>query len=743
MPGVIERAILERWADEVIGQDEERLRPFRADDRDHYVEEFRTLDRDLIEHARARVVRACNAIRPTTTAGSAGIIEREANKKKKHMPVRELMRKAGPTVQALKPCFMMSPRTVSQFLPPTMHFDIVIFDEASQVRPSDAINCVYRSSQLIVAGDQKQLPPSSFFEKVSLDEDDEYEEEQFDEFESVLDQCKASGSIRSLPLRWHYRSKHEDLITYSNYSFYSENPLFTFPGATQEAPDLGVEFVHVPDGIYRRGGPRDNIVEAGKVVERVLFHAEQHPELSLGVVAFSEAQAAAIEVELERRREEKPWLDEFFNDDRLRGFFVKNLENVQGDERDIMIFSIGYGRDETGKFTLQFGPLNKRGGHRRLNVAITRARRRVEIVSSVSAADFGGDARSEGVRHLKRYLDFAERGRAAVAMELDDSGGDVESPFEEEVARTIRSWGYEVVPQVGAADYRIDLGVRDPERPGRFLLGVECDGAMYHSSKVARDRDRLRHQILEGLDWQLHRIWGTAWYRYRAAEEQRLREVIEGARSSVAAPRRRPMRSAPAEVEFEDVDLSERPDWAVPYIIASPRAPQWWIEMHEPSARPEISRMIKQVVEVEGPVSYETVLRRVREAWGVGRSGSRIRTSFDQALRSLRGQVRRYSDGFLRLPESASKTVRVPVDGEPTTRRDVEEVPPEEIRLAASMVVRDARSITRNELTSVVARTFGWNRRGPDIAAALEKAVDALVAEGSLERHAEHIRPKP
>lgn len=535
VPGVIERACLHRWIDHYLQDDAERLGHLRADQLTPLAEEFRELDREYVRHAAAKVIEACNARRPRTALGGAGTIKREAEKKKRHMPVRRLLEETSEVAQRLKPCFMMSPLTVSQFLPPEMRFDCVIFDEASQVRPSDAVNCIYRGKSLVVAGDEMQLPPTSFFEVMTGDDGEEWEEDQFDEFDSILHLCKAGSGLRELPLRWHYRSQHESLITYSNEAFYAsrQRPLVTFPGAVQEADDLGVEFILVPDGVYRRGTTRDNPIEAAKVVERVLHWArysiERKLDLTVGVVAFSEAQATAIETELETRRRELPELDSFFGEDRLDGFFVKNLENVQGDERDVMLFSIGYGRDEVGKFTMNFGPLNREGGKRRLNVAISRARRRVEVVSSVDSSDFPAEINAEGVRHLQRYLDYAKRGVEALALDIGPSELDAESPFEEEVLRVVRSWGYDCQPQVGVAEYRVDIGVRNPARPGEFVLGIECDGAMYHSSKVARDRDRLRQEVLQRLGWRIHRIWGTAWYRNREDQEVRLREAIESA----------------------------------------------------------------------------------------------------------------------------------------------------------------------------------------------------------------------
>ncbi len=535
VPGVIERAALERWADSILRSDG-RLAVRRPEDRDELVREFASLDRRSISTAAARVIDACNRRVTPRMSAALNVIRREAQKQRRIMPIRRLLSDTAPAALALKPCFMMSPLAVSQFLDSEIKFDVVIFDEASQVRPADAVNCIYRGHQLIVAGDQKQLPPTEFFAKATTDEGtDDWNDEQTEDFESVLDLAKASGVVQSIPLRWHYRSRHEDLISFSNHAFY-DGKLVTFPGAHATGPDVGVELFKV-DGIYRRGTSSDNPIEAEKVVERVVFHAQHHPTLTLGVVAFSEAQASLIDARLQQARAEHPEVDRMFSGDRLTSLFVKNLENVQGDDRDIIIFSVGYGRDEDGKFALAFGPINKNGGWRRLNVAITRARRRVEVVSSITAEDFPAGVSNRGAKALRDYLDFAARTEnklLALRTSIDQTGGDPESPFEEEVARVIRSWGYEVVPQVGSAGYRVDIGIRHPSHSGRFILGIECDGAAYHSSKVARDRDRLRQEVLEGLGWRLYRIWGPAWYRTRALQEAKLRRAIEDAAGRVA-----------------------------------------------------------------------------------------------------------------------------------------------------------------------------------------------------------------
>jgi len=736
LSAVLRRSALESWVD-AIRKNDQRLRMFLSKDRDHLAASFKELDRRFIEVAAAKVIATCNAKRPTLGAGAAGLIAAEAYKQKRHMPIRRLIEQAAPVVQALKPCMMMSPLSVSQFLPPTMRFDLVIFDEASQVKPADAINCVYRGRQLVIAGDQKQLPPTPFFDKLDSDSGDEWEEEQLEEYESVLDVAKGSGALRAMALRWHYRSQHEDLITYSNYSFY-DGQLITFPSANIHGPDVGVELIAVP-GVYRRGGGRDNPIEAAKVVERVLFHVREHPHLSIGVVAFSEAQASTIENEILRCSEESPELRVMLDGDRLHGGFVKNLESVQGDERDIIIFSIGYGRDEAGRFTLQFGPLNKLGGHRRLNVAITRARRRVEVVSSIEAADFVGDLRSEGVRHLRRYLDFAARPEnrlAALGVELGPSGRDSESPFEEEVARVVRSWGYDVVPQVGCGDYRIDMAVKHPVHLGRYSLGIECDGAMYHSSRVARDRDRLRQEVLARLGWtNLHRIWGLAWYWNRGQEEVRLRRAIE--RAIEGQPNSEPVRSVdPSEPEELTIELSKTPAWVVAYEVVTPGQPRTTAAIHEGTAQSDLQRMILEVVTGEGPVATELVLQRVRERWGMNRAGSRARSAFDTALRAARrrGEIISESDGFLALPSQSTPVVRAGNQSDPETIRTIHEIPPSELKEAIVRFVREVYSISEDELTARVSSVFGWNRRGSDIAGEFRKIVRKLVTAGVLRR---------
>ena len=728
--GVIERSVLERWSDEIIAADP-RLSTLAATERDKLVERFRALDAALVENASAQVINACSERRPTTVAGVAGFIQREAQKKTRHKPIRQLLGETKEVALRLKPCFMMSPLTVSQFLPSDLVFDVVIFDEASQVKPADAANCVYRGRQLIVAGDQKQLPPSNFFDAVSAGGSDEYDEEQPEVFESVLDVCRASGLV-ALPLLWHYRSQHESLITYSNYSFY-KGQLLTFPGAKERADDVGVVFIPA-DGVYRRGGAKDNPIEAAKVVERVLFHRRNHPDLTLGVVAFSSAQESAIGAEIERQSADHPELDELLSADRLDGFFVKNLENVQGDERDIILFSIGYGPDENNRFTEQLGPLGFAGGERRLNVAITRARRRVEVISSVRSSQFPGTSMAAGIRHLQRYLDFAERGIEALALDVGAEGKDTESPFEDEVFRVVRNMGFEPVPQVGVAGFRIDLGVRHPARPGEFVLGIECDGAAYHSSRAARDRDRLRQEILEALGWQIHRIWGPSWYRDRAGQEAVLRKVIEVAMlGGGAAAVKRPPPSAGPTIEIDEAPLDEVPAWAVDYRVGRYLPNKPWIDFKDVGSRGDIAKAIEQFVDVEGPVHEDLLQKRVVNAFGIARTGSLVKEAYDRALADVTRarSIQRISKVFF-TTATTDVRVRMPsVDAD--SNRIVGHVAPVERQEAIRRLVLDVHRIDREDLLVAFARLFGWKRAGVDIRSAFDGDVKALVNARSIQ----------
>jgi superfamily I DNA and/or RNA helicase/very-short-patch-repair endonuclease len=438
-------------------------------------------------------------------------------------------------LQTLKPCWMMSPLSVSQLVEANkktnqanqVKFDLVIFDEASQIRTEDAICAIYRADQLILAGDSNQLPPTNFFNYIS--DDDDYENNNF---ESVLDEC--SVFLKSHTLNWHYRSRHEDLIKFSNANIY-DGQLITFPSAIARSKDYGVDFEFIPEGNYERGS-RFNRKEAQRVAEAILEHYSSNPTKSLGVIAFSEAQQFAIERELAKiLRSSADQNHEFLDEEKSDSLFIKNLENVQGDERDYIFFSIGYAYDKKGTLSHNFGPLNREGGHRRLNVAVTRARNKLKVFSSIHSSDIDlNRTNAQGAILLKKYLAFAESssGTSLDADELDKVDNNLpenivqKALVEESIAKALESRGYQVQKFLGSSDYRIDLAVRNPKNPDEFILAIETDGEMYRSAKTTRDRERLRREVLESLGWKVHRIWARDWIRNYQEELEKVIKLI-------------------------------------------------------------------------------------------------------------------------------------------------------------------------------------------------------------------------
>jgi very-short-patch-repair endonuclease len=458
---------------------------------------------------------------PVRTWTNMALITNEINKQKRHIPIRQLIRRSADALLALKPCFMMGPLSVAQYLAPgQLKFDLVVMDEASQLRPEDSIGALARGGQVVIVGDPKQLPPTSFFQRVSLDEDDKATEElrtAVEEGESILD--VASTLFQPVRrLRWHYRSRHHSLIAFSNEEFYQRD-LIIFPSAYHDDPSLGIKHYFIPDGVCENSrNPR----EGAEVVNAVLEHMRQHPDESLGVVTLNFEQRELVEELLDQRLRNDPAAIAY--QEKMRGgqetLFIKNLENVQGDERDVIFISTTYGPDARGNQYQRFGPINGANGHRRLNVLFTRSKKRTVVFSSLDPDRIQTTANSPwGIRALKQYLIYA---RTGILLRADDGKEQPTNDFERSVGAVLKENGYDVVPQVGVAGFFVDLGVKHPARDGAFLLGIECDGASYHSGGSARDRDRLRQEILENLGWKIHRIWSTDWFKSRESEIRRL-----------------------------------------------------------------------------------------------------------------------------------------------------------------------------------------------------------------------------
>ncbi len=563
LPGLY-RAAYAKWLIPKLVDGTPILRKFSRSDHEKTIDQFRALDekaRGLAAgHARHAMSHGLPAPEGVAKKSELGLLRHQMQLKRPSKSIRDVVTGMPESFRQLAPCLLMSPLSIAQYLPANQPpFDVVIFDEASQIPTWDAIGAIARGKQTIIVGDPNQLPPTSFFNKGDEEEFDEELESEDRDLESILDEAKASG-LPTLELNWHYRSRHESLIAFSNYSYYG-NRLITFPAANDR--DLGVSLVQVPGASYDLGKSRTNRKEADAIVADAVSRMQanlERPEeerRTFGVVTFNMQQQELIQDLFEKARIDHPEIEWYFSDARIEPTVVKNLENVQGDERDVMYFSITFGPSETNsQISLNFGALNREGGHRRLNVAVTRSRQQMIVYTSFSPEQLdAARSKSRGLNDLKKFLLFAESdGTKPLGSFAEGSVGGFDSPFEEAVATALENKGWQIVPQVGVSGFRIDIGIRHPDKPGAFLAGIECDGATYHRSAVARDRDLTRQLVLEGLGWNIRRVWSPDWW-YDAAEvtrilDQSLTELLDSDRSATA--------KAKAEVEEQKVDEPRR-----------------------------------------------------------------------------------------------------------------------------------------------------------------------------------------
>jgi very-short-patch-repair endonuclease len=710
---------------------------FDGDQQSDTVTQFRQLDRRSLELNRLLVAMEHARRVPTAIGGNGqlGVLNHEFEKKGRFLPLRKLMAKAGNAIQAIKPVFMMSPLSIANFIPPgALEFDLVIFDEASQVRPADALGAIIRGRQIVVVGDSKQLPPTSFFDTLLTQEPESDDEElATSDIESILGLFCSRGAHQRM-LRWHYRSRHESLIAVSNHLFYDDR-LIVFPSPDRERRQLGLVYRRLENAPYDRGRTRTNPEEARAVAGGVIAHAREQlrkPEkerLTLGVAAFSVAQMDAILEQVEILRRQNSSCEEFFGFHAYEPFFVKNLENVQGDERDVIFISIGYGRTAEGYLAMGFGPLSRAGGERRLNVLITRARQRCEVFTTLSAEDIDmSRTNAAGAAALKTFLTYAATGKIDVPVETHRPQ---DSAFEEQVAAALQQKGYTVHPQVGCAGFFLDLAVVDAETPGRYLLGIECDGAAYHNARSARDRDRLRQAVLEGLNWDLHRIWSTDWFRNPARELDKVVGAIDKAKA-------RPLSLHPMPiVEKKPVtpDAAEAPAVAIAlppkYNCAELHIKLQSSDLHLVDAD-QLSQWLAQVVAVESPIFWLEATRRVAAAVSVQRIGSRIQDAFQRAC-TTGSRLGCFSmrSGFLWRPGMTDAPVRDRSDLAPSARK-IEYVAPEEIRAAIERLAQVSYGVSPGDVANGACRLLGFLRVTDEMRAVVEKERDTLIADGRL-----------
>jgi very-short-patch-repair endonuclease/DNA polymerase III delta prime subunit len=714
------------------------VRQFQRDSHEEVIHHFRKADRSSLELNRHKVASIhWDGLPGIDSGGQVNILKREFNKRARFKPIRKVVEEAGLALQAIKPVFMMSPLSIANFLPPaSVEFDLVIFDEASQVRPVDALGAIIRAKQLIVVGDNKQLPPTSFFD--SLSDEIEDEENVTAEIQSILAMCHAQG-MPSRMLKWHYRSKHESLITLSNHEFYDDKlVIFPSPGSKQR---LGLFLNHLKDTAYDRGKTRTNPKEAQAVARQAIDHAQKHPTLSLGVVAFSSAQREAIETALELLRKENPETESFFTQKAREPFFVKNLENVQGDERDVIFISVGYGRTQDGYLSRSFGPLNNDGGERRLNVLITRAKLRCEIFSNITAADIDlTGSRSRGLATLKHFLHYAETGRLNIP---EETGLPADSPFEESVADKLANQGYIVRKQIGSSGFYIDLAIVDPENPGRYLLGIECDGAAYHSARSARDRDRLRQEVLEAMGWKIHRIWSTDWLRHQEDELQRVINAIEDARRQLATDddAEAPAPEQPSSDVQIERDQSTKESFAPPpYKTCTITGDLLNAELHLYPVG-HLAEFIHQVVREESPVHFDEMAHRITDFAGLSKVGSRIKEALTKAVNYLhRQKTIKVKGDFLWSADMETPIIRDRSTLDNGSRK-MKYIPPEEIQLALIEVVAAALAIAPDEAPGHVVRLFGFNRLTDEMRSEILPVIDRTITAKKIILESGFLKP--
>ena len=552
------------------------------------------------------------------------------------------------------------------------------------------------------------------------------------------EKCYLFSSLFLKNIPWNYIINAHKLSTeyyiFSNVKIYN-NRLITFPSSIENANDYGVEYVYVENGVYDRGRKKNNLNEARRVADLVFEHFRKYPNRSLGVVTFSEAQQDAVDMAIRQKRLQEPKFDSFFIEDKEEAFFIKNLENVQGDERDTIIFSIGYAKDSNGIMHMNFGPLSKEGGYRRLNVAITRAKYNVKLVGSIASTDIDLDrVNSEGVKMLRSYIEFAQQGVVALENEISFPYNlEFDSPFEEAVYNFLQSKGYNVVTQVGCSGFRIDMAVKHPIFSGKFVIGIECDGATYHSSRTARERDRLRQTVLEDMGWTIYRIWSTDWIKDTCSEKEKLVKAIENAlnssfdKNNFINDNNRSVDEIESFIEVEEqVDIIENTSEGYGFETYSK------YQLDNNSMNRRRSDVLLDVISKEQPLHFEELCRRVLPLFERQKVTSVVRNEVLKILNfELKKKVEKDENDFVTLNGFNEIKVRVPIPNDDYIR-SIEYICDRELSYAMKTIIQHSVGITPENLFSVTARQFGVKRVGDNIVSILHRVYEQMLENDEI-----------
>lgn len=730
------------WLDNVESENT-ILREFDSTVMHNLIGEFRKLDKQQLNYAVKRITNKIVTNFPSrisTNTSNTGIamLLQQINRSRAHLSMRRLLKTIPDIILSIKPCLMMSPRTVSTYLGDNVEFDVVIFDEASQILPEEALGSIVRAKQMIIAGDQKQLPPTNFFRTQSVEVNDEIAED-IEGFDSILDLACAT-TIPNILLNWHYRSQSENLIQFSNHHFYN-NKLQIFPASNKDG-NKGVFFNLVNEGKYDYGKSKTNRVEADLMVQRLFEKLENMDGDTIGIVTFNIAQRDYIDNKINMELNNYPQLQEWFSRTGLNEFFVKNLESVQGDERDIIFFSMLYGKDNDGRPRGPYGAIQNTGGEKRLNVAVTRAKKRVEVFSSMTANDWDVRNRPEGIKRFKDYLNYAQYGTETLGRGAESTGGEVESPFEEAVKIALENKGYLVEPQVGVGGYRIDLAIIDENEPGRYILGIECDGATYHSSYSARTRDRLRQEILEGkYGWRIHRIWSRDWVRNQADQLEKIKEAIDRPTESTLTNinKEEPI----DEIEFVESDpqnISEIIRNKCDHYVMQDEAhyeKYSQIAGYQNYTSDGLKKVVEHFLGVNGPVSKEKLIKVLANCSAMTNISKNFKVVITQQLKDVSEKANFHfnvNTGTISIRD-LSKTwhnfiPRFNKSGYPENDRQYDQIPIEELAAVSREILKLISPFKFDDLVIETARVCGFRVASSNLKDRFGKSIKWAIGNG-------------
>jgi very-short-patch-repair endonuclease len=637
---------------------------------------------------------------------------------------------------------LMSPMSVAQYIDPDAEkFDLIVFDEASQMPTYEAVGAIARGKNVVVVGDPRQMPPTSFFATNTVDEDHIEIEDQ----ESILDDCLAL-SMPSKYLLWHYRSKHESLIAFSNSEYY-ENKLLTFP--SPDNIESKVSLVRV-DGCYDKGKTRQNRKEAEAVVSEIVRRLidKELRKRSIGVVTFSSVQQTLIEDMLNALYVSRPYLEQLALENE-EPIFIKNLENVQGDERDVILFSVGYGPDANGHVSMNFGPLNRIGGERRLNVAVSRARYEMIIYSTLRSDQIDLNRSSAvGVAGLKRFLEYAEKRENPV---LSRANRHAARSMAEIIAQKLKDHGYQVDTNVGCSGYRIDLGIVDKRQPSNYILGILCDGENYRQTKTARDREIVQNSVLKMLGWNIHRVWTMDWWEkpeeVLVAIEEAIKMAEQGIEDIPEATSITPDHTPTQPNEVEAISLQEAPiqsldintlesraekqGYAREYTAAIlPPAKFFPEDFMYPGYKQYVMGQITEVINAEAPISRQLLCKRVLSAWGIARLGQRLDAHFESLFKMMPFH-KVVHEGIACFWQSKEQMDNYSIF-RPNSGRDATDLPPEEVANGIKQVLEEQISLPTSDLARLTGQLFGYARMGTNVGTAMNRGIKVAVAKGYI-----------